>query len=115
MARTPDEVVQHHFKALGDGDLEEIMTDYAADAVLITKAGTVAGTDAIRGAFGQLLTTMPNIAWTTSAQVSAGDTVLLEWTADAGAVAVEDGVDTFVVRDGLIRSQTARSTWQSRG
>ena len=115
MTRTPDEVVQHHFKALGDGDLEEIMTDYAPDAVLISRAGTVAGADAIRGAFGQLLTTLPNIAWTASAQVSAGDTVLLEWSADAGSVAVEDGVDTFVVRDGLIRSQTARASWQPRG
>jgi ketosteroid isomerase-like protein len=115
MAHTPDEVVRHHFKALGDGDLEEIMTDYAADAVLITAAGVVAGRDAIRGAFGQLLTNMPNIAWTASSQVSASDTVLLEWTADAGAVAVEDGVDTFVVRDGLIQSQTARSSWQSKG
>jgi ketosteroid isomerase-like protein len=115
MTHTPDEVVQHHFKALGDGDLEEIMIDYAPDAVLITAAGTVAGKDAIRGAFGQLLTNMPNIAWASTAQVSAGDTVLLEWTADAGAVAVEDGVDTFVVRDGLIHSQTARSTWQSKG
>ena len=115
MARTPDEVVQHHFKALGDGDLEEIMTDYAPDAALITQAGVVAGREAIRGAFGQLLTSLPNIAWTASAQVSAGDTVLLEWTADAGAVAVEDGVDTFVVREGLIQSQTARSSWQPKG
>jgi ketosteroid isomerase-like protein len=113
MARTPDEVVQHHFKALGDGDLEEIMTDYAVDAVLVTAAGVVRGRDAIRAGFGQLLTTMPNIAWASSAQVSAGDTVLLEWTADAGTVAVDDGVDTFVVRDGLIQSQTARSSWRA--
>ncbi len=115
MARTPDEVVQHHFEALGGGDLDDIMTDYGADAVLITAAGVVAGRDAIRGAFGRLLTSRPDITWTASVQVSANDTVLLEWTADAGAAAVEDGVDTFVVRNGLIRSQTARSTWQSKG
>lgn len=114
MARTPDEVVTHHLKALGDGDLDEIMIDYAADAVLITKAGVVRGLDAIRGGFGQLLTNLPGISWASSAQVSSGDTVLLEWTADAGTMAVEDGVDTFVVRDGLIQSQTARSTWQPK-
>ncbi|HVT69324.1 MAG TPA: nuclear transport factor 2 family protein, partial [Trebonia sp.] len=62
----------------------------------------------------QLLTNLPGISWASSAQVSSGDTVLLEWTADAGTMAVEDGVDTFVVRDGLIRSQTARSTWQPK-
>ena len=115
MAHTPDEIVQHHLKALGDGDVDEIMADYAADSVLITAAGAVPGRDAIRGGFERLVTAMPDIVWTSTAQVSSGDTVLLEWTADAGSVAVEDGVDTFVVRDGLIQSQTVRSTWARKG
>ena len=115
MARTPDEIVQHHLKALGDGDVDEIMADYAADAVLITAAGVRSGRDAIRDGFQRLVTTLSGIVWTSTAQVSSGDTVLLEWTADAGSVAVEDGVDTFVVRDGLIQSQTARSTWAPKG
>jgi hypothetical protein len=32
------------------------------------------------------------------------------WTADAGKTRVEDGIDTFIFRDGLIRLQTVRDT-----
>ena len=39
MARTPQEVFAHHVQALGAGDLDEIVADYAEDAVLITPAG----------------------------------------------------------------------------
>jgi hypothetical protein len=34
--------------------------------------------------------------------------------ADAGATFVEDGIDTFIFRDGLIRLQTVRYTLQRR-
>jgi ketosteroid isomerase-like protein len=39
MARTPEEVFQHHAQALGAGDLDEIVADYSDDAVFITPAG----------------------------------------------------------------------------
>jgi hypothetical protein len=34
-----------------------------------------------------------------------GDVLFLEWAADAGATFADDGIDTFVFRDGLIRSR----------
>jgi hypothetical protein len=34
----------------------------------------------------------------------------LEWKADAGSTRVEDGVDTFLFREGEIRAQTVRYT-----
>ena len=34
MTRTPEEVFSHHAQALGAGDLDEIVADYADDAVL---------------------------------------------------------------------------------
>ena len=34
MTRTPEEVFAHHVKALGAGDLDEIVADYADDARL---------------------------------------------------------------------------------
>ena len=37
-----------------------------------------------------------------------------EWAADAGAAYVEDGIDTFIFGDGLIRLQTVRYTLQRR-
>ena len=38
--------------------------------------------------------------------------LFLEWAAVSSATKVEDGIDTFVFRDGLIRVQTVRYTLQ---
>lgn len=74
-----------------------------------------AGKDGIRTAFSRLLTDVPAAAWTLKTQIYDGDVLFLEWAADAGATFVEDGIDTFIFRDGLIRTQTVRYTVQHRG
>ena len=38
--------------------------------------------------------------------------LFLEWAADSASARVEDGIDTFIFRDGLIRLQTVRYTVQ---
>jgi uncharacterized protein (TIGR02246 family) len=114
MARTPQEVFQHHAQALGAGDLDEIVADYADDAVFITPAGTKHGKDGIREAFTALLADVPNAAWKLPTQIYEDDLLFLEWTADAAQTRVDDGIDTFVFRDGLIRAQTVRYTLQHK-
>jgi uncharacterized protein (TIGR02246 family) len=115
MTRTPEEVLQHHAQALGAGDLDEIVADYADDAVFITPAGVRRGRDGIRAAFTQLLADVPNAAWELKTQIYEDDVLFLEWAADAAMTLVEDGIDTFVFRDGLIRVQTVRYTLQRKG
>jgi hypothetical protein len=63
MTRTPEEVFAHHAQALGAGDLDGIVEDYADDAVFITPAGVKRGKDGVREAFTQLLADVPNAAW----------------------------------------------------
>jgi ketosteroid isomerase-like protein len=115
MTRTPEEVFQHHARALGAGDLDEIVADYTDDGVYISPSGVRRGQDGIRAAFTQLLADVPDAAWDLKTQIYEGDVLFLEWAADAGATFVEDGIDTFVFRDGLIRVQTVRYTLQRRG
>ncbi len=114
MTRTPREVFQHHAEALGAGDLDEIVADYADDAVFITPAGVKYGLDGVREAFTQLLADVPDATWELPTQIYEGDVLFLEWTADADATRVEDGIDTFVFRDGLIRVQTVRYSLQHK-
>jgi len=38
--------------------------------------------------------------------------LFIEWTATSAATKVEDGIDTFIFRDGMIRVQTVRYTVQ---
>jgi ketosteroid isomerase-like protein len=112
MTRTPEEIFHHHAQALGAGDLDEIVADYADEAVFITPAGIKRGKDGIREAFTQLLADVPNAAWDLKTEIYEDDVLFLEWAATAATTKVEDGIDTFVFSDGLIRLQTVRYTLQ---
>jgi hypothetical protein len=115
MTRTPQEIFAHHGKALGAGDLDEIVVDYGDNSVLITPAGVSRGRDRIREAFAKLLDDLPNATWDLKNQIFDGDVLFLEWAADSAVNRVDDGVDTFVFRDGLIWAQTVRYTPRPKG
>jgi ketosteroid isomerase-like protein len=115
MSPTPQDVFAHHGRALATGDLDAIVADYTEDSVVITRAGTARGKDAIAKVFAQLLEDLPGAAWDLKAQVLDGDVLYLEWAADSTANRVDDGVDTFVFRDGAIWAHTIRYTLQPKG
>jgi hypothetical protein len=108
--RTPQEVFAHHAQVLGAGDLEGIVSDYTDDAVFITPEGVLRGKDGMRQAFTKLLADVPNAQWELPTQIYERDILLLEWKAESARTRVEDGIDTFVFRDGLICVQTVRYT-----
>ncbi len=114
MARTPQEIFAHHAQALGAGDLDEIVADYADDAVFITPARVYRGKSGIREAFTTLLADVPDAAWSLPTQIYEDDALFLEWTADSARTRVDDGIDTFVFADGQIRLQTVRYTLQHK-
>jgi ketosteroid isomerase-like protein len=113
--RSPQEVFGHHAQALGAEDLDEIVGDYSDDAVFISPAGVQRGKDGIRQAFTKLLGEVPQAAWDIKTTIYEGDILFLEWGAEGGGNRIEDGIDTFVFRDGLIRVQTVRYTLQPAG
>ena len=115
MTRTPREVFAHHGKALGAGDLDEIVVDYGDDSVLITSGGVARGKDGIRKAFAKLLDDLPNATWDLKNQIFDGDVLFLEWAADSAVNRVDDGVDTFVFSDGMIWAQTVRYSPHPKG
>ena len=110
--RSPQEVFSHHAQALGAEDLDEIVADYSDDAVFITPAGVQRGKDGIRQAFTKLLGEVPQAAWDIKTTIFEDDILFLEWGAEGGGNRIQDGIDTFVFRDGLIRVQTVRYTLQ---
>jgi hypothetical protein len=115
MTRAPQEVFAHHGKALAAGDLDEIVADYADDSVVITSAGVARGKDGVRAVFVKLLDDLPNAVWDLKTQVLDGEVLFLEWAADSAINRVDDGVDTFVFRDGMIWAQTIRYTLHAKG
>ena len=115
MSRTPQEIFQHHGEVLMAEDLEGIVSDYTDDAIFITPDGILRGKDGVRQGFVKLLGDVPGASWELPTQLFQDDILLLEWKAQNDTVKVEDGIDTFVFRDGLIRVQTVRYTLTPKG
>lgn len=93
-------VVLHHAEALGAGDLDAIMSDYAENAVFISDiSGAIVGAAAIR-ALMSAPSELSGIEPT--AMHVEGDYLYVRWTANG----VRLGTDTFVVSDGKIVLQT---------
>ena len=114
MARTPQEIFRHHVEAIGAGDVDAIVADYADDAVLITPDQVVRGRDGVRQVFTALLGDLPDAAWEVPTQVVVDDVRSIEWSAVAVKARAE-GVDTSVFAGDAIRVQTVRLTLERTG
>jgi hypothetical protein len=57
---------------------------------------------------------VPKAKWALKTQIYEGDILLLEWAAESEATRIDDGIDTFVFKDGQIRVQTVRYTLRKK-
>jgi ketosteroid isomerase-like protein len=109
--RSAEEVFAHHGSALGAENLEDIISDYTDDAILVVHGKVYRGKDGARQVFTQLLNDVPQATWDLDT-VFCDDVLYLEWKAEGKGGSVDDGIDTFVFADGQIRVQTVRYTVQ---
>ncbi len=114
MARTPQEIFEHHVQALGQGDLEEIVADYADDALFITPQGVKGGTEGVRQGFTEMLEDLPDAEWELKTTIFEENILFLEWGAETDTHRVTDGIDTFVFRGEQILVQTVRYTLETK-
>jgi len=105
------DVIDHHLKCFGEGDLQGILSDYAPEAVLFTPAGPLKGEEAIRPLFQAMLAEFgkPGAAFNLKQQFIKADYGYILWTAETADNVYELGTDTFVVQDGKIVAQSYAS------
>ena len=109
--RTTREVLDDHLHQAVAGDTDtDLRRNYAEDLVVLTGFGVFHGHEGLREANELLQRDLPGAAYRYRATLDAGEIAFLEWSAEAGSVRVEDGVDTYHVRDGRIRVQTIHYT-----
>ena len=103
MTSTKD-VLDHHLKCFGTGDLEGLLTDYAPEAVLFMPAGLFKGEDAITPVFQQIVSefTKPGTQFAMHQQCVEGDYAYIRWNAETPDNNYDAATDTFVVRNGKI-------------
>jgi len=56
----------------------------------------------------------PSFRISARASWSPGLVEIIGWTADSAKTKIDDGIDTFVFKDGFIRAPTARYTLQRK-
>ena len=109
-----NKVLDHHVTHMKTGNLAEVLSDYAPDAVIVTPAGMISpngvfiGKDA-RKLFS-VLTAKENLPGNKTMQVTyeslAPDTTLMRWVQYKGTPKQVSGHDVFVVRGNKIVFQT---------
>lgn len=107
MASTTD-VLDHHIKCFGEGDLAGILSDYASEAVLFTPDGPLKGVEAIRTFFQAMLAEFgqPGTTFSMTLRTVVSDYAYVIWTAETADNLYEMATDTLVIRDGKIEAQS---------
>jgi len=114
MTRSANDVLQDHVRAVNSGDMQVILADYADDAQVLTAQGALKGRPGVEAFFTQALSLLPGVQLTVGQVVAGENCLLVWWSADSSAGHIDDGIDTFVIEEGLITLQTPTFTVQPR-
>lgn len=113
-SRSTLEVFEDHLERARRGDVVgDLETNYAPDVLLLSAHGVEHGREGARRLADLLAQQLPSAEFRYTLKLVERDVALLEWTATAAGARVEDGVDSFVVRDGRIVAQTISYTVRS--
>ena len=116
MAKSVGEILKLHTIALLSGDIEEALSHYADDAVLIMEEGIYRGLDGVRTFMQDTMDNVitKNTKHTTISVHIEGDIAYAEWIAESDKAIIEYAADTFIIRDGKILVQTAAAVMKMK-
>jgi hypothetical protein len=102
------EVLDHHWAAFKNNDLEETMKDYSDESVLVTPDATYRGLDEIRNNFVNAFKAFPKGSSTFNLDKSivVKDIGYILWNSKTPDFNLSYATDTFIIRDGKIVRQT---------
>ncbi len=102
------QVVEHHWKAFKENNLEEVMADYTESSILITPDSTYRGLEQIRGNFIAAFKAFPTEQnpLKLNKTIVERDVAYILWQANTAAFDLLFATDTFIIQDGKIISQT---------
>jgi hypothetical protein len=110
MNRSPQEVFSHHVQALADRDIDALIKDYSADALILTPQGALEGTAGAEQFYQQAFQALPDAEFTVRWTVYGQDSLMAAWNATASVGHVDDGVDTLSFTDGTIHLHASSFT-----
>jgi len=105
--RTTQEVFENHLLLILDWDqIDDIEKNYSPDCVLLTSFGTFYGHEGLRKFAALLNEKIPDADLLFVNRVCSGEIAFLEWQAESSETYVDDGAESFLIKNGLIVAQT---------
>jgi hypothetical protein len=109
--RTTKEVLDDHLNLSKNGTIEEdLERNYAQDVILLTSYGTFHGHEGLKNLMDILNKELPDGSFEYKNVLVEGEVGFLEWSGSSKETKVEDGADSYVIRDGRIIAQTIHYT-----
>lgn len=105
---TTESVLDHHWKAFGEQDLEATLEDYTDESVVVTQADVFRGREEIEGLFEGMFAEFSDseTSITLEERIVEGDFGYIVWQAETPDNDYEFATDTFYIPDGEIVFQT---------
>lgn len=106
------QVLDDHLSLRERGELDaDLRRNYHEKVTMLTPTGAYHGHDGVRECADLLYRAIQDPERYEYSSIVCDDRVaLLEWSAEGEGMRIADGVDAFVIEDGLIRVQTIRYT-----
>ncbi len=110
--RTAREVLEDHLNLAMTWEFEtDLARNFADDVVLLTGYGIFRGIEGVKAKVRLLDEHLPGGRWVYTNIMAEGEMGFLEWTAEAeNGARVEDGADSYLIRDGRIHAMTIHYT-----
>jgi hypothetical protein len=110
--RTAREVLDDHLNLAMAWEFEtDLARNFSTDIILLTGYGIYRGVDGVREKVRLLNEHLPGGKWVYANIMAEGEMGFLEWTAEAeNGARVEDGADSYLIRDGRIHAMTIHYT-----
>ncbi len=113
--RSATDVLQDHLQLREAGELEEdLRRNYATDVALLSARGVLCGHEGVRASAAFLYEAAAGHEYCYHLTVADDRMAMLEWSAIGHDTRIVDGVDSYLIEDGLIKAQTVHYRVRSR-
>jgi hypothetical protein len=105
--RIPEKVFADHLKRRfsNNGD-DTILHDYSEDVVTISPEGVFLGFDGVKKQMEELHKQIPGATYNYKKKFFKDNFAMLVWSAESPPFFIEDGIDSYFIRDNKIIAQT---------
>jgi hypothetical protein len=113
--RSAADVLQDHLRLREAAELEEdLRRNYATDVVLLSARGVLRGHEGVRTSAAFLYEAAAGHEYCYHLTVVDDRMAMLEWSAAGHDTRIVDGVDSYLIEDGMIKAQTIHYRVRSR-